>query len=484
MLQKKYKVILCVLLLAVYCFAFQGSRSLFDPDEGRYSAVALQMIKSNDWLNPRTHPDHEHWAKPPLTYWAIAGSLLTFGKNEFAVRFPNALAFLVTIIVSFYLGKVFVPRRPWVVSLIFATFIFPATMCNGATTDYMLMLWETAAVCFFAYAFWRKKDNKQLILIMFMWASFGLAFLTKGPPGLLPLFCIIVFLQFKGVKGEGFNLYWVRGLLILLFIASSWFFLVVLNDHALLRYFLWDEIVLRVFTSHHARHSSWYAAFYIFLPVLVLGASPWWYYAANGSVRAVKAAKKSIGPGDDEEYQKSLFLVLWFIIPLGVFVIAKSKLPLYVLPLFVPVAVVTAREIQRLNVSLYKMRYLIVLWCVLIVLVRPFMASLNFKQDASRFAGAIRRYHPHPVEEIIFVDTVPAFGLHFYTGAEIERVSLESVGLKKEFSQKRPRLWFTLKGETQPFLKAMATHHVKMEELGTITARENYVLFREIADKI
>ena len=71
---KSAKIILVVLLLGIYCFAFQGERGLFEPDEGRYSAVALQMIKSNDWLTPRTHPQQEHLTKPPLTYWAIAPS--------------------------------------------------------------------------------------------------------------------------------------------------------------------------------------------------------------------------------------------------------------------------------------------------------------------------------------------------------------------------------------------------------------------------
>ena len=79
MMLKSYKTILIVLLLVVYCFAFQGQRGLFEPDEGRYSAVSLQMIKSNDWVTPRTHPQQEHWAKPPLTYWAIAGSILLLG---------------------------------------------------------------------------------------------------------------------------------------------------------------------------------------------------------------------------------------------------------------------------------------------------------------------------------------------------------------------------------------------------------------------
>jgi 4-amino-4-deoxy-L-arabinose transferase-like glycosyltransferase len=483
-LQKRYRVILGVLLLAVYCFAFQGARNLFDPDEGRYSAVALQMIKSHDWLVPRTHPDHEHWAKPPLAYWAIAGSILAFGKNEFAVRFPNALAFLVTIILSFCLGKVFVPKRPWTVSLMFATFLFPATVCNGATTDYLLTMWETMAMCFFARAFWGKNENKQFTFILFMWASFGLAFLTKGPPSLLPLFSIMAFLPFKGAKRQNFSMYWMRGFLIFLFIASSWFVIVILKDSALTRYFLWDETILRVFTSHHARHSSWYAALYIFLPVLVLGTFPWCYYAGKGAIQAAQTAKKSAGSVYDEENSKSLFLTLWFIIPLAVFVIAKSKLPLYVLPLFVPVAIVTAREIERLNVSLYKFRYGIAVWCVFIVLVRLIMASISFKQDSSRFADEIKRQYPHSVEEIIFVDTVPAFGLQFYTGSDMKQVSFEFSDLERELVENKSRLWLVVQNEAEQFREAMTRHPVRMQELGAIAARENYVLFREIDDKI
>jgi len=165
----KNNVILVILMLVLYCFAFQGSRGLFEPDEGRYSAVALQMIKHHDWLHPQTHPDQPHWTKPPLTYWAIAASLLTFGMNEFAVRFPNALSFLITIITCFYLGRIFTPQRPWLVALIFGTFLFPATMSNGASTDYPLMMFETLAMYFFANAYWGSNAPKQEKFVLLMW---------------------------------------------------------------------------------------------------------------------------------------------------------------------------------------------------------------------------------------------------------------------------------------------------------------------------
>lgn len=43
--------------LAVLAIAGQGARPLWEPDEGRYTAVAIEMLDSRDWLVPRLHPD-------------------------------------------------------------------------------------------------------------------------------------------------------------------------------------------------------------------------------------------------------------------------------------------------------------------------------------------------------------------------------------------------------------------------------------------
>ena len=75
-----------VVLALAYACAFQGSRPIYSPDEGRYTIVALNMLDSGDWMRPMLHPEVEHWSKPPLTYWAIAASVGTFGRSEFAAR--------------------------------------------------------------------------------------------------------------------------------------------------------------------------------------------------------------------------------------------------------------------------------------------------------------------------------------------------------------------------------------------------------------
>jgi len=194
--------------------------------------------------------------------------------------------------------------------------------------------------------------------------------------------------------------------------------------------------------------------------------------------------KQGLRSGEVEHNSKHVFLILWFMIPLAVFIISKSNLPLYVLPLFIPLAIMTAKEIERLDINLYKFRYLIFLWCVMIVLVRPFMASLDFNKDSSQFAEAIKKKHPSPVEEIVFVNTRPALGLQFYTGSNIKSVSLESKDLQNELNKKETRLWFVLENEVEQFLDIIGLHNINMKELGPIEAWNNYVLFRKNSDNI
>lgn len=470
------KISLVLLVLVVYCFSFQGRRGLFDPDEGRYSAVALQMLKTKDWMHPRTHPDHEHWTKPPLTYWAIAASIGVFGKNEFAVRFPNALSFFLTIVASFYLGKIFMPRQPWIVALVFATFLFPATVCNGATTDYPVTLWETWAVCCFVHAYWGTREDRKTMLVLLTWAFFGLAFLTKGPPGLLPLISILIFLRLASPREKKLNMHWISGFLTMLAIGGSWFFMVILERKDLLHYFFWDEFILRVFTGHHERHAQWFAFLYIYIPVLVAGTLPWSFYAGKGVIHVFKKAK-------EEKSAQCLFLLLWFLVPLVVFSVSKSNLPLYVLPLFVPVAIMTAQEIGHFDFSLKKIRYMMGVWCAGIVLVRLVMAAVPFKKDSSRFAADIKKQYPSFVEEMIFVDTKPALGLQFYTGADIGGTTLKGGAIGTIVRKNRSRLWFVLQDEADGFRKTAGERHIQIREIGPIQAQKSYIFFLELQEK-
>ena len=55
--------------------AFQGTRGLWEPDEGRYTNVALQMLHAQDFVTLRRNSESLHFTKPPVTYWTIAASV-------------------------------------------------------------------------------------------------------------------------------------------------------------------------------------------------------------------------------------------------------------------------------------------------------------------------------------------------------------------------------------------------------------------------
>ncbi|MST00629.1 MAG: hypothetical protein EXS29_04885, partial [Pedosphaera sp.] len=95
---------LVLALAALLFFALLGTRSLNEPDEGRYGEIAREMVESGDWLVPRIWYV-PHLDKPPMTYWLVAFSIKAFGVNEWAIRLPLALAGLSGALAAFLLAR-------------------------------------------------------------------------------------------------------------------------------------------------------------------------------------------------------------------------------------------------------------------------------------------------------------------------------------------------------------------------------------------
>jgi len=90
------RLTLALVLLGLVSFFFGlGSVGLIGPDESRYAQVARAMLERADWITP--HLQGEPWLdKPPLYYWAAAGSMRLLGETETAARLPAAVAALAT----------------------------------------------------------------------------------------------------------------------------------------------------------------------------------------------------------------------------------------------------------------------------------------------------------------------------------------------------------------------------------------------------
>ncbi len=155
-----------------------GKVVLWDRDEPRYAQTSRQMLESGDWVVPRLL-DKVRNAKPVLIYWCQAASMAIFGDDAAAARLPSALAIVGTLgalgaVLPRRIGR---PRALWAV-FILATSAMTIAAGKMAVTDAVLLLWITLSQVAL-YQLWRGGIEWGPVLLFAV--AVALAGLTKGP---------------------------------------------------------------------------------------------------------------------------------------------------------------------------------------------------------------------------------------------------------------------------------------------------------------
>ena len=414
-------------LATVLALAFLGSRGIWDPDEGRYTNVALNMLDSGDWLNPRRNDEVGHWTKPPLTYWAIASSVAVFGANTWAARLPAALSYLLSVWLAWRIAARLAPGSQHAAAVAYATMLFPFGASQLITTDYLLSAWTTLAMWAFVEARFAPAPHPRWWIAL-MWIALALAFVTKGPAGLFPLPVVLLF-DFLLPGRRGHRVLQWSGVVLFALLALPWYLAVFHGNPGLFEYFVGDELVNRMTTGEFGRHAEWYGWIEIYVPTLIVGTLPW----TPTLWRWTRGLPAMVRPWwrDPERRQRDaqwLLLALWLLLPLLVFCVARSRMPLYLLPLFVPMAVIVAMQWAREGRGLPSWRKLL-LWVLLLLLAKAATAYWPTHKNAQAWAQAIVARAPGPVREIVFVEDMARYGLHLELGrgTQIEKISLDAL---------------------------------------------------------
>lgn len=418
------RIAVMVLLGLVLSFGFLGSRGIWDTDEGRYTNIALNMLESGNWVDPMRNDDVGHWTKPPMTYWMIAGSISLLGQNPWAARLPMALSYLACMLLAGLIARHLAPGAERTAPIVYATMLLPFIAGHYVSTDFLLSAAQALALYGFVSYRFSGTDKPQYGLLL-MWTGFALGFMTKGPPALLPLLAIAI-LRVLAPRPKACKWQWhMAGLGLFLLLALPWYITVVIRHDGLLSYFLGAEVIERVATDRFDRHGEWYGWLKIYLPTLLVGTLPWTHSAwrwlrslpANFSVTLRNRERR-------EAAAPALFLALWVLVPLAVFCIARSRLPLYILPLFLPIAIAIAATRRAEGLGFPRVHWLL-LWVVMLLGLRLAGAHVPYEKDASAWASEIRARSNGAVTEVIFVEDWARYGLHLHLGAEIRRVARE-----------------------------------------------------------
>jgi 4-amino-4-deoxy-L-arabinose transferase-like glycosyltransferase len=203
---KRYEILLQSIILiiaALFLFWNIGKTSVYEWDEARDGVNAWNMYHNGDYINNYYGNELDTWtAKPPLWIWVITASYHIFGFNEFALRFPSALAALLFFMVLFRLIRMFASANmAFLTCIILLGCRAIAAHHVGRTGDYdslLLLFLICSLYCFCKYLYEDKLWGLYLMGILT-----GLAFYAKGTAGFLYLpglfLLLIVSGQFKKV---------------------------------------------------------------------------------------------------------------------------------------------------------------------------------------------------------------------------------------------------------------------------------------------
>ncbi|MBU1170481.1 MAG: phospholipid carrier-dependent glycosyltransferase [Proteobacteria bacterium] len=323
---KKTIFILIALFGLMYILPL-GLRPLVDPDETRYAEIPREMMASNDWVVPRL-AGVLYFEKPVMGYWANALSMKVFGQNNFAVRFPLAMAAGLSACLVFFLGRRFSgdPRLAFPSALIFMTFleVFGVGVFN--TLDSLLAFFLTACLSMFFLAWDSRDSRKHYYFFLFLSGIFcGLACHTKGFLAfVVPISVIVPFVIWEKEWKRMFTIPWIP-ISVALLVMLPWGIMIHLRENDFWNYFFWNEHIRR-FLADNAQHKE---PFYYFFGVLILGMFPWTILIPAGiSGFRIK--------GFNTSFRR--FTACWFVFPFLFFSASSGKLATYILPCFPPLA--------------------------------------------------------------------------------------------------------------------------------------------------
>lgn len=360
-----------------------GSVHLFDWDEINFAECAREMIVSGDYASVKIG-FKAFWEKPPLFIWMQAFSMMIFGINEYAARFPNALFGALTLVVVYLIGsKVKSQRYGFIAALLFAGSLLPHFYARFGIIDPVFNLFILLSVwfCFLMH------EQKKLIYAAAMGFACALAVLTKGPVAILLLgltvLVVWIFRRFRNIPGI---LCWITAVVVAAIPIASWFAINIYNNG-------WDlfwqfiNYQIELFSQPVAGHEQ---PFWYHFVVVLLGCFPMSFFA-------LPAFRRRLSIGIEQDWLKWMKMLFWVVIIL--FSIVTTKIIHYSSMTYLPLAFLAASVVEQwqwrnvdiskaLRIAMWTMIALVSLVLILLPVVGQNLTALALiiKGDAIEMA--------------------------------------------------------------------------------------------------
>ena len=325
------RMLLFVSALLLFFFLGATIRDLTFPDELRSAEVSREMLESGNWILPKLNYEI-YGDKPPLYFWLLSASMAALGKTTLAALAPSIVAGILTLLVTYRLGKtLFDPRTAWNAAWMLASFLLFLLMTQIVRMDMLLTLFTTTAMTCFIHGLKYPHGGRSIILAGYVFI--GAAILTKGPVGLIiPLIGLLAFYFQERALFARSSLYPGYGLLIMVAIPLLWLLPAALQGGGDYLY----EILVTQNAGRVVKSFDHAEPFYYYILIFPLLFAPWAFYLLlyldGGIRRDMGRDRQAIG-----------FLTGWLLLALLFFSLVSGKNGNYLLPLTPAVALLAAR---------------------------------------------------------------------------------------------------------------------------------------------
>jgi 4-amino-4-deoxy-L-arabinose transferase-like glycosyltransferase len=334
-----------------------GASTLWDIDEGNNAECAREMFDADNWIVP-TFNYKLRTDKPAMLYWLQMLAYRQFGVNEFGARLPSALASILSVLLTYEMGRrLFNSRTGLLGGLLLASAPAFSAAAHFANPDALLNLFTLLTL----WIFWQGYVRGSRSWFALAGISTGLAMLTKGPVGLLlPGAIIALFLAWSGHLKRLLDPRIFVGLLLFVLVMGPWYGWVS-NDTRweFLRGFFLKHNLDR-FRAPMEGHSGTYV---YYLLVVMAGLLLWTCFLGPALWFACREAIGGQALQSPPDKRKTWikrwsmrfrnvapsyrFLVCWIAVYMVFFSLSRTKLPNYVLPVYPAVALVLGRFLDR-----------------------------------------------------------------------------------------------------------------------------------------
>jgi 4-amino-4-deoxy-L-arabinose transferase-like glycosyltransferase len=353
-----------ILFFACMLFHVVGTWTLplVDRDEPRFAEASREMIERGDYVVPHFNDDLR-LDKPPLAYWMQVASYRIFGENDFAARFPSAVAAALLALSIFAWGnRIGGEDVGWRAAIIFTLSLQVFIHAKAAVADMWLVLFVTTA----HWAGWeliqqkrtpnveRRTSNTEWVWWWTFYVSLALGFLAKGPIAWVPLLTVTCTKIFSSQIAFAKTFKFTRGILLMLAIVALWGIPALVQTRGEFSSVgLGRHVVARSIVTMEGHGAQSLAGYLLLLPfyfvTIFVSFFPWsmklpWLARKLWRERPVAASDAS-----DTRDASDKYLLAGIGIIFVIFTFVSTKLPHYTLPAFPLLALWLARHWQSVT---------------------------------------------------------------------------------------------------------------------------------------